>query len=84
MYTHPQLMPANKSAAVAMAKAADYVVLLMGIDGSVEAEGHDRTNTSLPGSVFHICAPEIPFGMTLVWNRRPAGAHRGNLEAMHD
>jgi len=35
--------------AVAVAKAADVVVLTMGIDGSIEAEGHDRTATSLPG-----------------------------------
>ena len=37
------------SDAVAAAKAADVVVLTMGIDGSIEAEGHDRTTTSLPG-----------------------------------
>ena len=35
--------------AVAVAKAADHVVLTMGIDGTIEAEGHDRETTTLPG-----------------------------------
>jgi len=35
--------------AVAAAKAADVAVLVMGIDGSIEAEGRDRYNTTLPG-----------------------------------
>ena len=37
-------------AALAAAKVADTVVLVMGIDGSIEAEGHDRANTTLPGT----------------------------------
>jgi hypothetical protein len=35
-------------AAVAVAKAAEVVVLTVGIDGSIEREGHDRHNTTLP------------------------------------
>eukprot|EP01083_Nonionella_stella_P159884 522045_1 len=35
--------------AIASAQAADYVVLMMGIDLSIERESHDRTNISLPG-----------------------------------
>ena len=30
------------------ARKADYVVYLGGIDGTVEAEGHDRTSIDLP------------------------------------
>lgn len=37
------------AAAVAAAKAADSVVLLIGLDQEVEAEGHDRYNLTLPG-----------------------------------
>ena len=36
-------------AAVAAAKVADQVVMMFGIDATVEKEGHDRTNISLPG-----------------------------------
>jgi hypothetical protein len=36
------------AAAVNAAKAADYVVLVMGIDDSIEAESHDRTSIDLP------------------------------------
>ena len=35
--------------AVSAAKGADAVVLVIGIDQSVESEGHDRTEISLPG-----------------------------------
>ena len=42
--------PGDFDAAVAAAKAADYAVLMMGIDGQVEGEGHDRTLTTLPGN----------------------------------
>ena len=37
------------TAATAAAKAADAVVLVIGIDQSQESEGHDRTNVTLPG-----------------------------------
>jgi hypothetical protein len=39
----------NISAAVALAQAADVVVLIMGIDKTIEHEAHDRTDTALPG-----------------------------------
>jgi len=35
-------------AAISVAKAADYVVLVMGIDSSVEGEDHDRVSIDLP------------------------------------
>lgn len=41
--------PESIAEAVANATAADQIVLVMGIDGSVEAEGRDRYNTTLPG-----------------------------------
>jgi len=37
------------AAATAAAKAADAVVLVIGIDQSQESEGHDRTDITLPG-----------------------------------
>jgi len=39
----------NISAAVGAAKAADAVVLFVGIDGAQEGEEHDRSNCTLPG-----------------------------------
>ena len=35
--------------AIATAKAADQLVIVLGIDANIESEGHDRTNTTLPG-----------------------------------
>jgi len=43
------ISPANMSAALAAAKGADVVVMAMGLDGSIEGEGHDRLNITLPG-----------------------------------
>lgn len=37
------------AAAIAAAKAADVVVLALGINQSIEGEGHDRVNITLPG-----------------------------------
>jgi len=37
------------TAAVNAAKAADYVVLVIGIDQSIEREGYDRVDITLPG-----------------------------------
>lgn len=34
---------------MAAAKAADYVILIMGLDTKVEAEGKDRHNLTFPG-----------------------------------
>eukprot|EP00045_Choanoeca_perplexa_P015809 m.204769 g.204769 ORF g.204769 m.204769 type:complete len:863 (+) comp17088_c0_seq12:3-2591(+) len=39
----------NISAAVTLAQAADVVVLIMGIDKTIEHEAHDRPDTALPG-----------------------------------
>lgn len=36
-------------AALAAAGKADHVVLMLGLDGSVEGEGHDRHEIGLPG-----------------------------------
>ena len=36
-------------AAIAAAKSADQVVVMLGIDSNIECEGRDRTNTTLPG-----------------------------------
>ena len=35
--------------AIAVAKAADQLVIMLGISSNIETEGHDRTNTTLPG-----------------------------------
>ena len=37
------------AAAVAAAKAADVTFIALGIDHTIEAEGHDRSSTGLPG-----------------------------------
>jgi beta-glucosidase len=49
-----------------MAKSADQVVLVMGIDGSIEAEGHDRTETSLPGMQTEFIAQVLALGKPTV------------------
>merc|ERR1712228_6232 len=58
------------SAAINTAKAADYVVLMMGIDHSIEGESHDRTSISLPGKqqdlASQICALGKPTVLVLV------------------
>ena len=41
--------PATMAKALAVAKAADVVVLALGIDKSVEHEGVDRSDITLPG-----------------------------------
>ncbi len=40
----------DAAAAVAAASSADAVVLVIGIDQSVESEAHDRTDIGLPGN----------------------------------
>jgi hypothetical protein len=40
---------AGFAAAVTAAKAADYVILFLGIDQTIEREGHDRIEITLPG-----------------------------------
>ena len=39
----------GEAAALALARAADVVVLALGIDKTIEHEGHDRVDTALPG-----------------------------------
>jgi len=39
-------------AAIAAARQADYVVMILGLDQDVEREGHDRTSIGLPGVQF--------------------------------
>jgi beta-D-xylosidase 4 len=44
------------AAAIAAATAADFVVLALGIDGSIEGEGHDRKAIDLPGQQHALAA----------------------------
>lgn len=53
-------------AAVAAAEAADFVVLMLGIDESVEAESHDRKQIDLPGSQHKLAAEVIAVGKPVV------------------
>ena len=46
--------PDDLAAAMAAAKAADVVVLVLGIDGSMENEAHDRTSIDLPLAQHHL------------------------------
>jgi len=61
---------AGFAAAVAAAKAADYVVLVLGIDETIEKEGHDRIQITLPGVqeqfVQAILATGKPTAMVLI------------------
>lgn len=45
----PVLNPLGLAAAVTAVKSSDRVVLLLGIDQTLEGEGHDRHDTKLPG-----------------------------------
>ena len=42
---------ADRAEAVRIAKAADIVILMLGINGEFEDEGHDRWQIGLPGSI---------------------------------
>lgn len=57
---------ATIAAAVAAAKNADTVVCVMGIDGSVEAEGNDRYNTTLPGMQTQLLEQVLALGKPTV------------------
>ena len=50
----------DQPAAIAAAKAADVVVMVMGIDDSIEREGGDRYNTTLPGAQPQIVQVRLP------------------------
>lgn len=56
----------NISAALALARAADVVVLVMGIDKSQEHEGIDRTDTALPGQQPNLVAQILALGKPVV------------------
>jgi beta-D-xylosidase 4 len=53
-------------AAVQAAEQADVVVLVVGIDTSVEAEGHDRTSLDLPGAQHQLIAAVAKVGKPTV------------------
>jgi hypothetical protein len=40
---------------VAVAKAADVIIVFLGIDGTVERESHDRTSIDLPEAQHGMC-----------------------------
>ena len=46
------------AAALALAAASDYVVLALGIDGSIEGESNDRTDIDLP-AIQHALAAQV-------------------------
>jgi len=52
--------------AAAAAAAADIAVLVMGIDGSVEGESHDRYETTLPGSQMSLINAVLATGTPTV------------------
>eukprot|EP00045_Choanoeca_perplexa_P012180 m.131922 g.131922 ORF g.131922 m.131922 type:complete len:777 (-) comp15917_c0_seq1:291-2621(-) len=56
----------DRDAAVQAAKDADQVVLLLGIDQSIEGESHDRTNISLPEIQSQLAAAVIDVGKPTV------------------
>jgi len=54
------------AAAVALAQSSDYVVLMMGIDESVEGEAHDRTSIDLPYVQHQLAAAIVATGKPVV------------------
>ena len=63
---------AGIAAAVAAAKAADQIVLFVGLDNSIEQEGNDRQTLSLPGAqpallaAIRKAAPTTPLTVVLL------------------
>jgi beta-glucosidase len=53
-------------AAVAIAKAADIVILGLGEDGETSGEGHDRTNLDLPGNQEQLLEAIVATGKPVV------------------
>ena len=45
------------SDAVQIAKSADYVIMVMGLDKTVEAEGRDRVHIPCSGAVYDVLEP---------------------------
>ena len=54
------------AAAIAAAKAADIVIYMGGIDVSIEAEGHDRSNIAWPGNQLDLIADLAALGKPVV------------------
>ena len=54
------------AAAIEIAKTADYIVLMLGIDQSVEGESHDRTHIDLPLSQHLLAAAILGLGKSSV------------------
>lgn len=50
------------AAAVAAARAADFVVLALGIDESVESESHDRTAVGIPQPQLDLLSAVVAAG----------------------
>ena len=42
--------------AMTVANNADIIILLMGLNGTIESEGHDRVNISLPGLQYNLAS----------------------------
>lgn len=52
--------------AVALSQASDYVILALGIDGTIENESHDRTAITLPGVQNDLAAAVAAVGKPTV------------------
>jgi beta-glucosidase-like glycosyl hydrolase len=59
-------VPGGVKAAVAAARAADHVVLMLGIGQSIEGEGLDRTSIGLPKAQTELAAAMLALGKPLV------------------
>jgi beta-D-xylosidase 4 len=57
---------ADFSAALSAAQAADYILYLGGIDGTIESEGFDRTSISWPGNQLDLISQLSALGKPLV------------------
>eukprot|EP00048_Salpingoeca_helianthica_P015648 m.227816 g.227816 ORF g.227816 m.227816 type:complete len:774 (+) comp17327_c0_seq1:3-2324(+) len=54
------------AAAISAANAAEAVILVIGLDGSVEGEGHDRHSITLPGVQEQLAAELLATGKPVV------------------
>lgn len=57
---------ADFAAALSAAQAADYILYLGGIDGTIESEGFDRTSISWPGNQLDLISQLSALGKPLV------------------
>jgi beta-glucosidase-like glycosyl hydrolase len=72
----------NVADAVAAAKGADVAVLLVGIDATIEGEGHDRYNISLPGVQPKLLAAVLASGTPTIVVLLHGGATSLGAEAL--